>query len=159
MLEPVQDEVKQARLIHRRTPTAEDFPLPLKQPFVVTGVNKRDQGLVSPSKSSFTVSDDDRFHAISTPPSMDDSPIARENSQKARVGAYNNSNVDLHKELSKTKNQFYSDTLQMRKEPTTPHDRIHKESVILAEVKTNIIVSVTALSQNPSVLTSDAGWR
>ena len=142
MLEPVQDEVKQAKLLHRRTPTAEDFPLPLKQPFVVTGVNRRDQGLVSPSKSSLTVSDDDHFHAISTPPSMDNSPIVRENSQKSRVvGAYNNSNVDLHKELSKKKNQFYIDTLPLRKDSFTPHDRIHKESIILAEVKTNIIVS------------------
>ncbi len=60
------DDPVSTKNAHRRLPTVPDFSLPGSQSFLVT---RRDQGLVSPSTSSFSFPDDDQPpHAISTPP-------------------------------------------------------------------------------------------
>ena len=130
------------KLAHRRTPTANDFPIPIGH---TPGVGKRDQGLVSPTQSSFTFTDEDLHpHAISTPVTMPSSPIARDidrgipgegGSRAPSVNEYTE-----QKELARKRTQHYADTLAVREPLMSARDRVHKDSVIMAEVKTNVIV-------------------
>ena len=69
----------QAKLAHRPRPTTEKFPLPAKQSFTVASINIQDQALILPAKSSFISFDENQSYAISTPPSMDHSPVTPEN--------------------------------------------------------------------------------
>ncbi|KAG8528943.1 uncharacterized protein KY384_006632 [Bacidia gigantensis] len=130
-----------AKLAHRRTPTAEDFPLPTKQPYVVT---KRDQGLVSPAKSSFTFSDEEHLpHVFSSLPSMDDSPTVRvvERGTPGDLSTASSvENTPQHRELSRQRSQYYAETFANREPLVNPRDRVHKDSIIMADIKTNVIV-------------------
>ena len=136
------DEGIPAKLAHRRTPTANDFPVPIGH---TPSAGKRDQGLISPTQSSFTFTDEDLYpHAISTPCTMPSSPITRDfdrgtpgegGSRATSVNGYTE-----QKELGRKRSQHYADTLTVREPLMSARDRVHKDSVIMAEVKTNVIV-------------------
>ena len=125
------------------TPTANDFPTPAGQMFHVT---KRDQGLVSPAKSSFSFPDEDEPHAISTPPDlMEDRSIAREIDRGAPGdGAIiSGTNGTPHQQdLRRKKSQFYTEVFSYREPNLSPKERIYKDSIITAEVRTNVIVNL-----------------
>lgn len=136
------------RSAHRRTPTANDFPIPAGQPFIVT---KRDQGLISPTQSSFTFSEEEQMpHALSTRPSIDEKPIIRDihrgtpgdGTMTPKPGRN-----QQEKEICKKKSQYYNEVFTYRESSLNPRERVHKGSIIMAEVKTNVIVG----SHSPGV--------
>ena len=126
---------------HRRTPTANDFPVPAGQPFVVT---KRDQGLVSPSQSSFTFSDEGQPpHAISTRQSMDERATIRDLDRGTPGDGRTTpkpGQSPQEREVAKQKSQYYTEVFAYREPTLTPRERVQKESVVMAELKTNVIV-------------------
>ncbi len=123
------------------TPTANDFPTPQGQMFHVT---KRDQGLVSPAQSSFSFPDEEQPHAVSTPgESMEEkSTIRKPDRGAAEESAIRSATngTPQQQELRKKKSQFYSEVFSYREPNLSPKDRIYKDSVVTAEVRTNVIV-------------------
>jgi len=123
------------------TPTANDFPTPQGQMFHVT---KRDQGLVSPAQSSFSFPDEEQPHAISTPrEKMEEKPITRNIDRGAPGDGPVISAIDgtpQLQELRKKKSQFYTEVFSYREPNLSPKDRIYKDSIVTAEVRTNVIV-------------------
>jgi len=123
------------------TPTANDFPTPQGQMFHVT---KRDQGLVSPAQSSFSFPDEKQPHAISTPrKTMEEKAMTRNIDRGALrdgaiIAAING--TPQQQELRKKKSQFYTEVLSYREPNLSPKERIYKDSVVTAEVRTNVIV-------------------
>lgn len=123
------------------TPTANDFPTPAGQMFHVT---KRDQGLVSPAQSSFSFPDEEEPHAISTPRDiMDEKAIARGRDRGAPgdgpiMSATNG--TPQQQDLRRKKSQFYTEVFSYREPNLSPKERIYKDSIVTAEVKTNVIV-------------------
>lgn len=117
------------------------FPQPAGQSFVVS---KRDNGLISPAKSTFSFADE--VDPIPVQPSgkmdiMDENQISR---QFSRSGQRDVTMVDRDRashDLSRRKSQFYSEVFAYREPNVTARDRVHRYSVITAEVKTNVIVS------------------
>ena len=133
------------------TPTADDFPTPAGQIFNVT---KRDQGLISPAQSSFSFPDEDHpAHAISTTPDLlYEKPISRHLGRGAPGDGALLSKTNgspLQVELRKKRSQFYGDVFAYREPNLSPRDRIYKDSVITAEVKTNVIVCVPSCCSSP----------
>lgn len=129
--------------IRAPTPTPKDFPTPAGQMFHVT---KRDQGLVSPAQSSFSFPDEEQPHAISTPRDMIKEKATSRNigrgtpGESAVVGlAHGNPH---QQELRKKKSQFYTEVFAYREPNLSPKERIYKDSVVSAEVKTNVIVCI-----------------
>lgn len=127
--------------IRAPTPTANDFPTPAGQMFHVT---KRDQGLVSPAQSSFSFPDEEPPHAISTPADTTGNKAMSRNIERGAPGdsaiiSATNGNPQ-QQELRKKKSQFYTEVFSYREPNLTPKERIHKDSIITAEVKTNVIV-------------------
>ena len=114
--------------------------MPAKQLISLAGVSKRDQGVVSPSKSSFTFSEEDQPYAMSTPPSINESPIARDTAQTtpAEFSATSSVAGSLRHELGRKRS--IQSILPFREPLFSAREKVHKDSVILAEVKTNVIV-------------------
>ena len=111
-------------------------------------VSKRDNGLISPAQSSFSFADEDDSalpHVISEMPDIiDEKAISRSVTRGAPGDAALMSMVNKNREstdLSRRKSQFYSEVFAYREPNLTARDRVHKYSVITAEVKTNVIVS------------------
>ena len=127
--------------IRAPTPTANDFPTPAGQMFHVT---KRDQGLVSPAQSSFSFPDEEEPHAISTPrDNMEEKVMVRQVERGAPgdgsiMSAINGS--PQQQELRRKKSQFYTEVFSYREPNLSPKERIYKDSIVMAEVKTNVIV-------------------
>lgn len=141
--------------IHRQIPGHGDYPSAAGSTFTVT---KRDQGLVSPAQSSFSFVDSEvPAHAISTPPSP--APSLHSSKPQVRNGVDEiimNSPVDrglpaeeavttrsrtpLERELAKKRSQYYNEVFAARDASITPSEQICRESVIIVEVKTNVIV-------------------
>lgn len=133
---------------HRHTPSASDFPIPQGQPFNVT---KRDQGLVSPTQSSFSLLDEESIpHAITTPmTSPEDAsvePLLSKDPVRGAPGDGISTSMEHRspgqKQLAKQKSQFYGEVFAYRESNTSPRDRVYKDSMVTAEVKTNVIVRV-----------------
>ena len=125
------------------TPTANDFPTPAGQSFIVT---KRDQGLVSPAESAFSFFDESSPHAMSTSDLMEDRtrarPIDRGTPGESTYASINTGNQQ-QTELRRNKSQYYTEVFSYREPNLSPRDRISKDSVITAEIKTNVIVCNT----------------
>ncbi|KAL6720572.1 hypothetical protein ACLMJK_002496 [Lecanora helva] len=123
------------------TPTANDFPTPAGQMFHVT---KRDQGLVSPAQSSFSFPDEEEPHAISTPRDMIEEKEPAKRLDRGTPGegmVMSAANGTLQQqELRKKKSQFYTEVFSYREPNLSPKERIYKDSIVTAEVKTNIII-------------------
>ncbi|CAF9918659.1 hypothetical protein IMSHALPRED_004369 [Imshaugia aleurites] len=123
------------------TPTANDFPTPAGQIFTVT---KRDQGLVSPAESAFSFFDEGSPHAMSTSNLMEERarsrPMERGTPGESTYTAINTGNQDQN-ELRRNKSQYYTEVFSYREPNLSPRDRISKDSVITAEIKTNVIIT------------------
>ena len=103
--------------------------------------SKRDNGLISPAKSTFSFADEMDPRPPSRMDIMDEGQIERLNS---RAGQRDVTMVDRDRasvDLSRKKSQFYSEVFAYREPNLTARDRVHRYSVITAEVKTNVIVS------------------
>ena len=127
------------------TPTANDFPTPAGQIFTVT---KRDQGLVSPAESAFSFFDDGSPHAVSSSDLMEEKTIARPIDRgtpgESTYASINTGNQQQN-ELRRNKSQYYTEVFSYREPNLSPRDRISKDSVITAEMKTNVIVRTLSL--------------
>lgn len=123
------------------TPTANDFPTPQGQIFTVT---KRDRGLVSPVESSFSFRDEDSpIHALSASDLIDDRTMARPlvRGTPGDSALALDADDDIQQtDVRRKKSQYYTEVFAYREPNLSPRERICKDSVITAEVKTNVIV-------------------
>lgn len=115
----------------------------------VLKVSKRDTGFVSPTKESFSFQDQDELppHAITALPDLiDEKQIARHIDRGAPGDASLMSMVKRNassrdgEAASKRNTQYYTEVFAYREPNMTPRQKIHKYSIITAEVKTNVIV-------------------
>ncbi|KAL8753715.1 MAG: hypothetical protein Q9199_004859 [Rusavskia elegans] len=113
-----------------------------------TKISRRDNGLISPAKSTFSFADEaDSIpipSAVSNKPDMIDEtqisgPYGRGSPGDAALIAMVNKDR-TSTDLSRRKSQFYSEVFAYREPNLTARDRVHRYSVITAEVKTNVIV-------------------
>lgn len=138
--------------VRAATPTANDFPTPQGQLFNVT---KRDQGLVSPRQSSFGFPNDELPHAITTPSeTMEEKAVTRNIDRGAPgdgaiIAASNGRSQQ--QELRKKKSQFYTEVFSYREPNLSPKDRIYKDSIVTAEVRTNVIVRLQYTAASPTI--------
>ena len=139
------------RSAHRRAPTAYDFPTPAGNSFAVT---KRDQGLISPTQSSFTFSDEEKLlRTNKNQPSIEERPVEGDTEQGAAANGRATAKptkIPSEKDLTNQKSQFYTGVFEVRESSLHPRERVHKGSIIIAEVKTNVIVR--ELSVSPPLL-------
>ncbi len=114
-----------------------------------TKTSRRDNGLISPAKSTFSFAGEgDSIPmplAVSNKPDMIDEsqlsgPYGRGSPGDAALIAMVNKDR-TSTDLSRRKSQFYSEVFAYREPNLTARDRVHRYSVITAEVKTNVIVS------------------
>ena len=134
------------------TPTANDFPTPVGQTFTVP---KRDQGLVSPAESAFSFFDEGSPHAMSTSDLMEEraraKTLERGTPGESTYASINPANQQ-QSELRRNKSQYYTEVFSYREPNLSPRDRISKDSVITAEIKTNVIVRAYKLTASHPTL-------
>jgi len=53
------------------------------------------------------------------------------------------------KELTKKKSQYYDDAFAVRESNTSARERVHRESMVMVEVRTNVIVRPLKLTSQP----------
>ncbi|KAL8906827.1 MAG: hypothetical protein Q9171_006107 [Xanthocarpia ochracea] len=113
-----------------------------------TKVLRRDNGPISPAKSTFSIGDEVDPKPMPLPasdkPDMIDEtqisgPYGRGSPGDAALIAMVNKDR-ASTDLSRRKSQFYSEVFAYREPNLTARDRVHRYSVITAEVKTNVIV-------------------
>lgn len=170
MLQPQKKEDEPAKIGHQRTPTAEDFPLPAKQLLATSAANPKDAAAVTPAKSSFTFSDIEGLmpgqaksrqgsRPPSRPGSSHQSPGPRINGQAnfpelpakpsieglrrqetggRKLSAASTTDAAQRPEIGRARSTM--SILPFREVSHGARERVHRDSVILAEVKTNIIV-------------------
>lgn len=130
------------------TPTASDFPVPASQTFTVP---KRDQGLVSPAESAFSFFDEGSPHVMSTSDLMEERtrarPIDRGTPGESTYASINTGDQQQN-DLRRNKSQYYTEVFSYREPNLSPRDRIGKDSVITAEIKTNVIVRAHLLASD-----------
>lgn len=101
---------------------------------------RRDRGLVSPSQSSLAYSEDDQQpHALSTPATVPSTPITRE-IERGAPGEHFLDGCAYQRELGLQKQHSHNEAFASREPMFNARERIHKNSVIMAKVKTNVIV-------------------
>ncbi|KAL8993359.1 MAG: hypothetical protein Q9169_006411 [Polycauliona sp. 2 TL-2023] len=110
--------------------------------------SRRDTGLISPAKSTFSFADEADSTpmplAVSNKPDLIDErqisgPYGRGSPGDAALIAMVNKDR-TSTDLSRRKSQFYSEVFAYREPNLTARDKVHRYSVITAEVKTNVIV-------------------
>ena len=136
--------------IEQLSPLANEFP---RQAGQTLKVAKRDNGLISPAKSTFSFNDDEpEPEPVSNLPDLiDEKQIARHITRGAPGDAALMSMVQRNQEgtdLARRKSQFYTEVFAYREPNLSPREKICKNSVITAEVKTNVIVR-TCSPSNP----------
>ncbi|KAL8736910.1 MAG: hypothetical protein Q9181_002206 [Wetmoreana brouardii] len=104
-------------------------------------VSKRDNGLISPAKSSFSFADE--LEPTTAPASnkmdiLDENQISRQMSRSGDVTMVDRDRASV--DLARRKSQFYREVFAYREPNLTARDRVHQYSVITAEVKTNVII-------------------
>ncbi|KAL8785616.1 MAG: hypothetical protein Q9213_003270 [Squamulea squamosa] len=111
-------------------------------------LSRRDNGLISPAKSTFSFADEvDQkpmpLSASEKPDMIDErqlsGPYGRGSPGDAALMAMVNKDR-ASTDLSRRKSQFYSEVFAYREPNLTTRDRVHRYSIITAEVKTNVIV-------------------
>ena len=137
-------------------PTAADaFP---RRAGSVLKVSKRDAGFVSPTKGTFSFEDAEELppHAINSLPDLiDEKQIARHVSRGAPGDqslmnmVKRNASTRDGEDASKRNTQYYTEVFAYREPNLSTREKIHKLSVITAEVKTNVIVGIIFSSPNP----------
>ena len=117
-------------------------------------VSKRDAGFVSPTKETFSFQDQDELppHAISALPDLiDEKQISRPVDRGAPGDASlmkmvkRNESSREGEAASKRNTQYYTEVFAYREPNMTTRQKIHKYSVITAEVKTNVIVCISQI--------------
>ena len=128
------------------SPTSNAFP---RTAGSLLGVNKRDKGLISPTKPVFSFHGEDeseRTQVIdsSTVPSyFDRKRIDREIERDTPGGgstARRNQGSRDGPETGRHRSQFYEDVFAAREPNLSPKEKVHRSSIITAEIKTNVIV-------------------
>ncbi|KAL8698361.1 MAG: hypothetical protein Q9201_006618 [Fulgogasparrea decipioides] len=125
-------------LSSRNSIDANEFPRKTGHSFTVS---KRDNGLISPAKSSFSFADEVEPAPASASNKMDildENQISRQMSRSGDVTMMDRDRASV--DLSRRKSQFYSEVFAYREPNLTARDRVHQYSVITAEVKTNVII-------------------
>jgi hypothetical protein len=56
------------------------------------------------------------------------------------AGSYSPGRTPERKELAKKKSQYYDDAFAVRESNTSARERVHRESMVMVEVRTNVIV-------------------
>ncbi|KAL8801801.1 MAG: hypothetical protein Q9182_004208 [Xanthomendoza sp. 2 TL-2023] len=119
--------------------------------------SRRDNGLISPAKSTFSFADeiDPMSLPASEKPSLIDEtqisgPYGRGSPGDAALIAMVNKDR-ASTDLSRRKSQFYSEVFAYREPNLTVRDRVHRYSIITAEVKTNVIVSRPSPEKSQSI--------
>ncbi|KAL9596076.1 MAG: hypothetical protein Q9219_006024 [cf. Caloplaca sp. 3 TL-2023] len=109
-------------------------------------VSRRDNGLISPARSTFSFADDaepTNMHNSNKPDLLDEKqlsgPLGRGSPGDAALMAMVNRDR-ASTDLSRRKSQFYSEVFAYREPNLTARDRVNRYSVITAEIKTNIII-------------------
>lgn len=124
------------------SPSPDQFPRPAGQ---TLSVSKRDHGVLSPTKSAFAFLDSDPAVRDVSPPShhIDEKRLARHMkrdppSSNPIMGQPNRSRDAI--ESSEQKSKFYGEVFAYREPHLSARDRICRDSIVTAEVKTNVIV-------------------
>lgn len=106
-------------------------------------VSKRDHGLISPARSTFSFADEVEPVTLQKPDLIDENaisgPYGRGSPGDAALIAMVNKDR-ASTDLSRRKSQFYSEVFAYREPNVTARDRVNRYSVITCEVKTNVIV-------------------
>ncbi|KAL8713437.1 MAG: hypothetical protein Q9225_006781 [Loekoesia sp. 1 TL-2023] len=130
-------------LSSRNSIDANAFPRPAGH---AVPVSKRDNGLISPARSTFSFADEVEpvtMQASNKPDIIDEKqisgPLGRGSPGDAALMAMVNRDR-ASTDLSRKKSQFYSEVFAYREPNGTVRDRVNRYSVITAEVKTNVIV-------------------
>lgn len=126
----------------RLSPTANEFP---RQAGQTLQVSKPENGLISPAKSTFSFNDDEpKSQPVSDMPDLiDHKKISRRISRGAPGDAALMSMVHRDQEgidLARRKSSFFTEVFAYREPNLSPREKVYKNSVIAAEVKTNVIV-------------------
>ncbi|KAI4255097.1 MAG: hypothetical protein LQ352_002726 [Teloschistes flavicans] len=106
-------------------------------------VTRRDHGLISPAKSSFSFADEVDPVPVAAPGKMDIMDENQISRTFSRNGPQDVTMVDRDRasvDLSRRKSQYYTEVFAYREPNTTARERVHQYSIITAEVKTNVIV-------------------
>lgn len=132
--------------VYDRPSTADRFP---KRAGSVLKLSRRDNGIISPTESTFSFHDDEEpsINAISAGPDLiDEKQISRHVTRGAPGDAAlanmvkRNESTREGELASKRNTQFYGEVFAYREPNLTAREKITKFSVITAEVKTNVIV-------------------
>lgn len=132
--------------VYDRPSTADRFP---KRAGSVLKASRRDNGIISPTESTFSFHDDEEpsINAISAGPDLiDEKQISRHVTRGAPGDAAlanmvkRNESTREGELASKRNTQFYGEVFAYREPNLTAREKITKFSVITAEVKTNVIV-------------------
>lgn len=124
------------------SPTANEFP---RQAGQTLQVSKPENGPISPAKSTFSFDNDEpKAQAVSDMPDLiDQKNISRRVSRGAPGDAALMAMVQRDQEgtdFARRKSSFFTEVFAYREPNLSPRERIYKNSVIIAEVKTNVIV-------------------
>lgn len=130
--------------VEQLSPPGNEFP---RQAGQTLKVSKRDNGLISPAKSTFSFNDDEpEPEPVSNLPDLfDKKQISQQITRGAPGDAALMSMVQRNQEgtdLARRKSQFYSEVFAYREPNLSPREKICRNSVITAEVKTNVIVRI-----------------
>lgn len=113
---------------------------------------------MSPAESAFSFFDEASPHAVSASDLMEEKilarPIDRGTPGESTYASINTGNQHQN-ELRRNKSQYYTEVFSYREPNLSPRDRISKDSVITAEIKTNVIVRTHSLFQ-PTVDTDQS---
>ncbi|KAL8686497.1 MAG: hypothetical protein Q9218_007064 [Villophora microphyllina] len=107
------------------------------------GVSRRDNGLISPAKSTFSFADELDPPPMAAPGKMDIMDENQISRTFSRNGTQDVTMVDRDRastDLARRKSQYYTEVFAYREPTATARDRVHQYSIITAEVKTNVIV-------------------
>jgi hypothetical protein len=113
-------------------------------------VNRRRRSAVSPGQlpPSPEDSDPNDMHAP-TALTMEERRITRpiDRGAPGDRAIFSDNKTPEQRELAKQKSQYYGDVFAYREPNTSARERISRESMIMADVRTNVIVSALPLSQ------------
>ncbi|KAA6406589.1 MAG: hypothetical protein FRX48_09644 [Lasallia pustulata] len=124
------------------SPSPDQFPRPAGQSL---SVSKRDNGIISPTKPTFTFLDEDPADQDATPDSdlFDEKRITRHMKRdppgtRSVMSLSNRSREEV--ESSERKSKFYGEVFAYREPHLSARDRISGDSIVTAELKTNVII-------------------
>ncbi|KAL8917231.1 MAG: hypothetical protein Q9208_008070 [Pyrenodesmia sp. 3 TL-2023] len=130
-------------LSSRNSVDANEFP---RRAGRTLNASRRDNGLVSPSESSFSFADEGEpfnMPALTKSDLIDENHISGPRGRGSPGDAALMAMVNKDRastEISRQKNQYYSEVFAYREPNLTPRDRVLQYSVVTAEVKTNVII-------------------